>query len=278
MTVIFFVLITLINYYFCSTKVFVCVIALAIAQCQAGNIGVISTIAAGNIHSDSVGHSYSAPQQSHDVGYSYPAAPAGGQIPIPSYSSGQLQHVVKVIKIVEDHGHGLHSHANVIAPPSAPQQHVKHIKVHQGLQSYPDHEYYTAPASPQYVKVLKVSHQEGQITGVGQQSQNIQVIRVHHGDHGHGYTAPVATPIVHQKQAPAQLIKIINVIRDHGAINHSAHHQIAQPIVQNQPPQPVKVIKVYHDNGSVKHGYAAAAAAAPVESGWAPAGSSSVGW
>lgn len=251
---------------------------MAIAQCQAGNIGVISTIAAGNLHSHSMGHSYSAPQQSHDVGYSHPAAPAGGQIPIPSYSSGPLQHEVKVVKIVEDHGHGLHSHANVVAPPSAPQQHVKHIKVHQGLQSYPDHGYYSAPASPQYVKVLKVSHQEGQVTGVGQLPQNIQVIRVDHGDHGHGHSAPVATPIVHQKQAPVQPIKIIKVIHDHGAIDHSPHHQIAQPIVQNHVPQPVKVIKVYHDNGLGNHGYAAAAAAAPVESGWASAGSSSVEW
>lgn len=246
---------------------------MAIAQSQAGNIGVISAISAGNTQSHSEGHSYSP---SHDAGYSYPAASAVAQIPIPSYSSGPLQQEVKVVKIVEDHGHGSHSHTNVVAPQPAPQQHVKHIKVHQGLQSYPDHGYYSSPAAAQYIKVLRISHQAGQVVpGDGQQPQNIEVIRVHHNDHGHGHghSAPIVAPIVQQKQ-------VIRVIHDHGPIDHSAHHSIAQPIIQHQAAQQnqVKVIKVYHDNGPINHGYAAAAKAAPLESGWAPPGPLSVGW
>lgn len=254
-----------------SNKVFVCVLALAIAQCEAGNIGIISAVAAGNLQSHSVGHSYSAPQQSQDAGYSYAAVPAISQIPIPSYSSGPLQQETKVVKIVEDHGH-----ANVVAPQPSPHQHVKHIKVHQGLQSYPDHGYYSSPASPQYFKILKITHQESQVVASDGQPQHIQVIRVHHDNHGHDHSASMTTPIVQQKQASTQPIKIIKVIHNHGPI--SAHNQIAQPIIQNdqnQAFQPVKVIKVYHDNGPVN---AAAAVTAPIESGWVSAAAPLAGW
>lgn len=243
---------------------------MALAQGQAGNIGVISAIAAGNIESHSVKNTYSPPHQPHDVEYSYPVAPA--QIPIPSYSSGPLKQDVKEVKIVEDHGH-----ANSITPQLISHQHVKHIKVHQGLQSYPDHGYFSARASPQYVKVLKITHQEGQVVpSPGQQPQHIQVIRVHHDDHDHSHSASVATRNVQQKQASVQPIKVIKVIHDYGPIDHSAHNQIAQPIVQNQTPQPVKVIKVYHDNGPVNHEHAANAAFARIKSGWAPAAPPSV--
>lgn len=235
---------------------------MAIAQCGAGNIGVIPAIGASNLQSHNAGYSYSASQHSHDSGYPYPAT-AVAQIPIPSYSSGPLQQEVKVVKIVEDHGH-----ANVVVPQTVSYQHVKHIKVHQGLQSYPDQGYYSVPATPKYVKVLKVTHQEGQ------QPQHIEVIRVHHGDHGHGHKDSVTTPIVQQNQAPVQPIKIIKVIHDQDPIDHSTHHQIAEPIFQNQATPPVKVIKVYHDNSPVSHGYATAVAAAPM----APADSSSIRW
>lgn len=231
-----------------SLQVFVCALAWAIAQCQAGNIGVISAIAAGNLQSHSAGHSFSAPQPSHDAGYFDLAAPSAARIPIPSYSSGPLQPEVKVVKIIEDHGHGHQIIANqahlaqeaYVAPQLAVHQHVKLVNVHQGLQSYEDQGHYSALAVPRHVKVFRITHGESQaFAGVGQQAQHIQVIKVLHDA-------------------------------------HSAHHKVAHQTA-HKAPQIVRIIKVYHDDGSSSHEHTVSPATAPIESGWAPA-APSTGW